>query len=355
MKRNKWVLLSAISFVLVIISLSGVICYAQKAPGPITLVYTLHTPPPPKGGGTADQAAFEWWTKEIEARTEGRVKFQVHYGAVLGKPTDFVKMVGGVGVADVGNIIGTYTQWQLPLFAGAMQPFLTTGMDIEVKALTRLYNEWAPMREEWAKHNIKPLWWYVIDPYSLIIKKEISRLDDLQGKKIWGAGGFAEIIKKFGITQVFFPATQAYEALQKGTLDGIIFPYGPISAFKFYEVAKVFVDMSFAGGQTPSAQGINLDVWNKISPEDRNTIEMVSAGMHDWFKQYYERDQQRLRDFYNSQGVTFITLSHEEQERIRERCAEAVWADWVEKAKSQGIPAEEFLTRYRAIVKELGQ
>jgi TRAP-type C4-dicarboxylate transport system substrate-binding protein len=334
---------------------STVPSWAVEKPETIGLTYTLHTPPPPKGGGTADQAAFEYWTKQIEAKTEGRIRFKMQYSGVLGKPTDFIKMVGGVGVADVGNIIGTYNQWQVPLFSGAMLPFLTTGVDIEMRALTKLYNDWAPMREEWTKHNLKPLWWYVIDPYFLLIKKKIERLDDLKGAKIWGAGGFGEIIKQFGITQVFFPATQAYEALQKGTLEGIVFPYGPISVFKFYEITKIFVDMSFAGGQTPAAQAINLDVWNKIPPDDQKIIEDVSGGMRAWYEDYFEKDQKRLNEFYKSQRVEYITFSFDEQAKVREKCAEVVWNDWIAKAEVKGVPAKEFLNRYKAIVKELSK
>lgn len=321
----------------------------------ITLNYTLHTPPPPKGGGNADQASFEYWAKEVAAQTDGRVKCKMFYSSVLGKGPDFYKMVGGTGVADIGNIIGAYNKWTLPLFAGAMLPFLTSDMDVEWRAVQKLYNEWPPMKEEWVKWNMKPLWGFVVDPYYLVIKKEITSLDQLKGEKIWGAGGFAEILKNLGITQVFFPAPQAYEALQKRTLDGIIFPYGPISAFKYYEVAKVFVDMSFAGGQTPAAQAINLDVWNKISSKDQKTIERISAGMNDWYLNYYKNNKKNLDAFYKKQGVKIISLSPQEQKRIKDICAEKIWTNWVKTAKAKGLPAEEFLRRYRATVREMSQ
>ena len=355
MKRNKpLVLLGSICLVLIMASLPFMAACAKPAPAkPIELAYTLHTPPPPPEGGTADQASVEYWAQEVGKRTDGRVTIKFYYGAVLGKPTDFIKIVGGEGVADIGNIIGTYNVWGVPLFAGALQPFLTTGVDVEGRALTKLYNEWAPMREEWVKHNLKPLWWYVVDPYWLLCKKPITKLDDLKGSKVWGAGGFAEIIKKFGITQVFFPAPEAYDALQKGTLDGIVFPYGPAKIFRYEEICKVFVDLGFAGGQTPNAQAINLDVWNKISPADQKTIEEISAGMHGKFLEFYDSERQKLRDYYDGLGITHITLSPEEQTRIRDMCSEALWTDWIAKCKEKGVPGEEFLTRYKAIVAEL--
>lgn len=355
MKKNRTGLITFMALLLITAVVFSVPCMAKDAAKSMVLNITLHWAPPPKDGGANDQASLVYWTKEIEKQTEGRVKFKIFYSSVLGKVTDFAKMVGGVGVADVGNIIAVYTQWQLPLFAGTMNPFLTTGIDVQARAINRLYHEWAPMREEWTKLNLKPLWFYVIDPYRLIIKEDISSLDDLKGKKIWGGGGYAEIMKIYGITPVFFPPSQVYEALQKGTIDGLFFPYGPSSFFKFYELGKYYVDMTFMGCQTPAAIAINIDMWNKISPADQEAIERISAGMHKFFLDYSRKDEQRLNNFFKGQGVKFITFSPEEQAKIRDRCAEAVLTDWIEKTDKKGAPGKEFLERYRAIVNELNK
>ena len=353
MKKCHTILITLISLLLVMSFLFALPCMAKEASKPLVLNVTLHWAPPPKVGAANDQASLVYWTKEIEKQTEGRVKFKIFYSSVLGKVTDFAKMVGGVGVADVGAIIAVYTQWQLPLFAGTMNPFLTTGIDVQTRAISRLYQEWAPMRDEWTKLNLKPLWFWVIDPYRLIIKEKISSLEDLKGKKIWGGGGYAEIMKIYGITPVFFPPSQVYEALQKGTIDGLFFPYGPSSFFKFYELGKYYVDMTFLGCQTPAGMAINMDVWNKISPADQKTIETISAGMHKFFLDYSQKDEQRLNDFFKGQGVTFVQFSPEEQAKIRDRCAEAVLNDWIEKTDKKGAPGKEFLERYKAIVSEL--
>jgi len=323
----------------------------------IELAYTLHTPAPPAppAKATADQAAVEWFAKEVDSKTAGRVKIKFFYAGVLGRPSDYLRMVGGGGVAQMGNIIGTYHMWEVPLFAGALLPFLTTDLDIEGRALTKLYNEWAPMREEWTKHNVKPLWWYVVDPYFLACKKTITKLDDLKGNRIAGFGGFGEIIRRFGITQMSVPAGDAYESLQKGSLDGLIFPYSSIRIFKYHDVCKFLVDFSFCGGQTPNAQGINLDVWKRIAPADQKIIEGISANMHGWFVKYFKENERDVTELYKKDGVALLSLSAGEQKRIKDTCAEPIWADWISKCKEKGLPGEEFLKRYRAIVSDLSK
>lgn len=355
MKRNYAALITCIAFLFIMAFLFSVPCMAGEATKSKVLSYTVHWASPPKEGGANDQVSLVHWAKEIEKQTEGRVKFDIFYSSTLGKVTDFAKMVGGVGVADGGAIVAVYTQWQIPLFAGTMNPFLTTGIDVQARAIAKLYNEWAPMRDEWTKHNLKPLWFFTGDPYRLIVKEQISSLEQLKGKKIWGGGGYADIMKKYGITPVFFPPAQVYEAMQKGTLDGLFFPYGPSSFFKFHEVGKFYVDMTFLGCQTPVGHAINIDVWNSISPDDQKTIERISAGMHEFFLDYTKKDEKRLEEFFKSQGVKFITFSPQEQAGIRDRCAEEVLGNWVSKAERQGVPGREFLERYKTIVGQLSK
>ncbi|UCH06707.1 MAG: TRAP transporter substrate-binding protein DctP [Deltaproteobacteria bacterium] len=285
----------------------------------------------------------------MEAKTEGRVKVKYHHSAVLGKPMDFVKMVGGKGVADMGLLISVFHQWELPLFAGIHLPFLYTGVETPVRKYMRLYEEWAPMREEWVKHNIRPLWLYVSDPYYMLLNKPISKLDDLKGDKIYGPGGFAGIVKRFGAAPTFIPGPEAYEALQRGVLDGLAFPFSPIYSFRFYEVRKVFIDFTFVGAQAGAMMVINQDVWNKISPKDQKAIEEISAEMSDYYIKRYRETLAYLMDYFKSKGNTFISLSPEEEARVRERCAQEMWDEWVKTAEQKGVPAGEFLKRFKAI------
>ena len=324
---------------------------------PVTLVCTVHYPPPPPAPAKvfAEHLVLQQWANEVEGKTEGRVKVKYQYSSVLGKPTDFVRMVGGVGVADMGLIVSVFHQWELPLFAGIHLPFLTTGVETPVKAYAKLFKEWAPAKAEWTKHNVKPLWFYVTDPYYLLLSKPISTLDDIKGQKIYGPGSYAGIIKRFGAVPTFIPGPEAYEALQRRTLDGLVFPFSPIYSFRFYELRKTFVDMTFAGAQAGCAMAINQDVWNKISPKDQGAMEQISAQMSDYYIKAYNETVAYVTDFFKSKGVTFITLSPEEQAKTRDRCAQEMWGEWTTLAEQKSVPAKEFLSRYQAAVREVAK
>lgn len=357
MKRSKRIVFLGSKCLLIMVA--AILLMAANAgaatPKPVTLACTVHFPPPPPAPAKmfAEHLVLLRWANEIEARTEGRVKVKYYHSAVLGKPMDFLRMVGGAGVADMGLLISVFHQWEVPLFAGTHLPFLYTGVETPVRAYLRLYKEWAPMREEWVKHNVKPLWLYAADPYYMLLNKPISNMDDLKGQKIYGPGGFAGIVKRFGGAPTFIPGPEAYEALQRGVLDGLAFPFSPIYSFRFYEVRKVFVDFTFVGAQAGCMMVINQDVWNKISPKDQKALEKISAQMPDHYIKYYRETLAYLMDYYKTKGNTFITLSPKEEARVKERCAQEMWDEWAAMAEQKGVPAKEFLKRYKAIVKDV--
>ena len=76
---------------------------------PVDLSYSIFFPAPHKHSVLANE-----WGKEIEKRTNGRVKVTMHYGGTL-TPAD--KCYDGVirGISDVGMSVCGYTRGRFPL------------------------------------------------------------------------------------------------------------------------------------------------------------------------------------------------------------------------------------------------
>lgn len=324
---------------------------APSAEKPIVLKWTSHEPDAP--GST--QNALKRMSKLIADKTEGRVSIRVFWGSVLGKPTDFLKMVGGVGVADGGFIIPTYHQWEIPLFAAPGLPFLTKGYKVGGLATWELYNEWPAMQEELKKVNVKLLWPFMPHPHWGCLDRPIQKFEDLKGKKMWVAGFWQQVLDTYGVINVPMAAPDAYDALQKGVISGILgMPYHTFKIFRFIEICKYLLELPF-GGQPVVAQMMNLDVWNKIAPKDQKAIEEVISGMNDWYFAEVEKEEGALREFYTKQGVKHISLSPEDYAAFEKVGKDVVWNFWLKTAKGKGIPGEEFFKRYQAKVKAISK
>ena len=314
---------------------------------PIVLKWTTFEP----NVKAATQESLRRMSKLIEEGTDGRVKMKIYWGSVLGKAPDFLKMVGGSGVADGAFLVTTYNQWEVPLFAAGGLPFLTKGYRVGPLATWDLYNEWPAMQEEMKKVNVKPLWIFQPHTHWAGVKEPIKTIDDLKGKKLWVAGFWQELADEIGIVNVPMIAPQAYDALQKGVIIGVMgMPYHTWRIFKYTETIKYLFELPY-GGQPICAQVVNLDSWNKITPGDQKIIEGIMAGMHDWFVAEVDKEAVKLREFYKKQGVKEFSFTPEEYARIEKIGRDAVWGSWLKTAKGKGIPGEEWFSRYKAKVK----
>jgi TRAP-type mannitol/chloroaromatic compound transport system substrate-binding protein len=158
-------------------------------------------------------------------------------------------------------------------------PFFTAvpfGMTaVEIMAWTEFGGGQALWDELAARFNIKPLiagntghqmgGWF---------KREIKSLEDIRGLKIRMPGMGGEVLRRIGASAVNIPGGEIYSALQSGAIDGTEW-VGPWNdqAFGFYREAKYYYWPGFHEPGAQTAVGINLGVWNSLSPQERSIIE----------------------------------------------------------------------------------
>jgi len=293
------------------------------------------------------------FASQVDKGTQGRIKITVFYGGILGKPQDFTKLLRS-GVADGAVLITTYHQWELPLFAAAGLPFLSTGTKMAPKAIWELMNEWPAMQEEWTKAEIKPIWAFQPSAHWLGLTMPITTLADLKGKKIWAGGFWPDLVQAFDITPVPLTAAEAYDGLQKGAIVGVINPYHTFRSYRYYEVLKAMVNWPF-GGQPVPVFAISQNAWNKILAADQKVIMDISLGLTAEHQALMDAEQTDLDKFFKDQGLKFINLSDSEYANIAKVGKDIVWKTWLDTAKSKGVPGQEFLDRYQAKIKQVSQ
>lgn len=347
----KKVSLTLVAFCIVIgISFGMVVTPEPLFAKPVKIKLTIHFPDKP----SAERDMLRRFITLVEEQTEGRVLIQPFFGAVLGKPADFLTMVGGSGVADAGYIISPYHAWEIPLWSGANLPFLWSGSKDGGRALWKLYNEWEPMQQEWEKFNVKPLFASSPHGYKLAMNKPIYKIEDLKGEKIYAGSTLAPLIEKFGAVNFAMSVGEHYDAAQKGVIDGTILGLHVFKVFGSDGVLKYFIDWGFAGGTCVNALGINMDVWAKIEPEDQKIIEQISIDIIPWFEDRMDDEIATFDSYYKDEkGVTYIELSDEDKAKVKSLAGDMAEIDYLEKCKKFNVPCDEFLPKFKAELKEL--
>jgi TRAP-type C4-dicarboxylate transport system substrate-binding protein len=92
-------------------------------------------------------------------------------------------------------------------------------------------------------------------------------MEDLKGMTVRGLGFVSEVVSALGATPRSIPMPEAYEALQKRVIDGLMIPMETLRAFRLAEVTK-YVTESWAIGQIdPFYLVMNKNTWDKLPPD----------------------------------------------------------------------------------------
>ena len=182
----------------------------------------------------------------------------------------------------------------------------------------------------------------VRDPsYHLITTFDWSKLSDLKGRKIAGAGLNLKWLEYAGVIPVQSTAVEGYTSMQTGVYQGFaIFSTVPV-ALKWYEVGKFYTTIGF-GSITQHGVTINKARWAKLPKEVQDIlIEVGRDYNNETAKRSAENDQKSI-DFMKSQGTNIKAVP----DSIRAEWARSLAAWPQEKATeldAKGLPASEVL------------
>jgi TRAP-type C4-dicarboxylate transport system substrate-binding protein len=82
-----------------------------------------------------------------------------------------------------------------------------------------------------------------------LVTAPVKPLNDLSGLKFIASGKIpTQVVQRLGGSPLSIGLSDSYQALQRGTADGINFPMAPMHDFKLDEVTHYHIDAAFGGG-----------------------------------------------------------------------------------------------------------
>ncbi|MCB2102054.1 MAG: TRAP transporter substrate-binding protein [Rhodobacterales bacterium] len=147
------------------------------------------------------------------------------------------------GVVDIAHGLTGIPRGRLPRTTIIDMPFLTKSADSASKTLWGLY-ESGTLKPEYK--GLKVLALHAHNPGKIHTRdKPVNSIEDLKGLRIrFPSLAISMMLKHLGASPVGLPPTQVYENLQKGVIDGTVFPWEAVNGFKLYEVLNHHLDAS---------------------------------------------------------------------------------------------------------------
>jgi TRAP-type C4-dicarboxylate transport system substrate-binding protein len=303
------------------------VSYAEAAP--IELKWSNYFPVPSRQSKICEE-----FMKDIEAKTQGKVKFSYFTaGTLLTAP----KMYDGVvqGISDIGlsNISYTYGRFKVTEVLDLPLGFPNAWVANHVA--NDFYRKYRP--KEWEAVHVLSMHTSPVN-VMMTATKPVYKVEDLKGLNIRGTGYIAEVVSALGATPRALATPEVYDAILKKVVDGIYIPMETLRAFKYVDVIKHVTECWPIGQVYTFYLVMNKDTWNKL-PEDVKKV----------FNEY--PFEEKLSTAWNEididgkalgieKGLNFIQLPPDEAKRWI-KAAESVIDKYVKSMVSEGYSERE--------------
>jgi TRAP-type C4-dicarboxylate transport system substrate-binding protein len=275
--------------------------------------------------------------KAIEEQSDGRITFKYFPSEQLVKGRDIAEALSS-GTADVGNVL--YLGSANPLLYVAQLPGLFEDSEVvpASEALMEFVDQNESVRGKFDELGMKPLFCFTVTNYQLEFpEKGIKSFDQLRGQQIRAAGAVLPFsIQAIGATPVDVDISEAYDAFNRGVIDGIALSVPSTKSYGFFEILKsTLINVNLGG--FPVCYAMSSSAWDSLSPEDQ---ELLSSEGHKTVTSVAEALLAELEEdlkTFESKGIELNEVDTAERDK---RLAD-VESRWIDKLVEDGVPAEE--------------
>lgn len=275
---------------------------------------------------------FEIFMKEAESASDGQVTFDWYDSGTL---LEADQLVPGLvqGVADLIFTTSSYISSTYPILGVYELPFQLETYDEQRQAMAFDSELRTFLNDELRKRNLLSLgtmpttfqWIWTVD-------KPVTRPADLKGLRIRVAGALeGRTLKALGASPVTMASAEVYEALERGTIDGVLSYIGTIPGRSLQEVLKYGTAAPF-GDYSVDAYA-RADWFDGLPQESRDAL--LEAG-----RVYSEEGTDKMVEVHEGQYLDTITRAgveitelDEEQRAAFEQAVEPTYDEWRDEVK----------------------
>lgn len=269
------------------------------------------------------------------------------------------------GVIDVAApLLAPYHEGQFPLSDITQLPTYRTDSEIVTRAFSALMDSDREIADgstfyeyEIGDKDLKA--WGLGATAAYVIStadEELREPEDFDGMPMRaGSALHTVVLEQLGVTPVTMPAAQAYEAMSRGTIDGIILSVGDWVSYSLEELLTYTIT-DVAIGHWQSYIAMTEDQWDALSAEQQERVDRIAREVTEANAEHIEEQDARVRKETADEGAEFVPvseLSEEMQAHIAD-AARQTWIDWIEDLEEDGHPARETARLWAGLIVEEG-
>ena len=328
-----------ISVLIVAILLGVVLLACEKTPSTITLTYSIFFPP-----SHGQSEAGTEWAREIEKRSNGRIKINVFPGGTLTKANECYDGVVK-GISDIGMSCFAYTRGRFPIMEALDLPLGYPNGKTATYTANAFYQKMKPRELD----DVKVLYLHAHGPGLLHTTKPVRSLGDLKGMKIRSTGLSAKIVEALGATAVAMSQGETYEALQKGVVEGTFTPIETLKGWRQGEVIRYTTDCPQIGYTTSMFVVMNRNKWEALPQDIKDVFSSVSAEWINIHADTWDRLDVEGREYSLGLKNEIIRLS-ESSTPEWVKAVEPIIDAYIKDTNAKELPGDLAVTELRRLI-----
>ena len=252
---------------------------------------------PPKHPTVAGGA--ETFTKGVTADSNGEMTFKLITGGALLGAKDTVNGLAD-GLADMGQVAFSYYPAEFPHSTLAGEMAILGSNPLAIAAATTEFSLLAcePCQAEFKASGIISLGNASTGAYELVTSKPVTSADDIKGMKIRAPGLLWERwLEAVGAVSVSIPASETYEGISRGQLDGSMTSVGSLKSASLWDAAKYVTTIGLGSFRSWGVLSVGESHWAELSTDMRRIyLDNAAAGILGTSRAYMAKDSAALAE-----------------------------------------------------------
>jgi len=292
------------------------------------------------------QHGASFFMERVKTLSNGKITFAFFPGEQLAKTREQLDL-GQTGGADIVGVVPSYAPGRMRLSAVMELPGAFTSARTGAAMYRKIAEEKFFLENDFLKNGVRPLILNTFEPYEVFIKdkKPIRFPEDIKGKKLRTTGeSVGPSLKAIGAVQIAMPTIDVYDALQRGTVDGLLSGYSSLLSYKLDEVVKSFT----VGCGLTSLQNtwvINEKVWQSLPEETKKILLQAGEEASDNLGQKLDELVDNAIVKLEKKGIIANKLTPAEKAKWQE-ATKSTKDSWVAQMEKLGLPGKQTVEKW---------
>lgn len=284
--------------------------------------------------------------EELAKTGNYEIDWQEAYGGAIVKPRGVLEGIK-LGLGDIGIVTTIFHNSALPSQGiSAVTPMVSADARVVAKAVDEIAKEFPQMNNEFdAENQVYLATGVVLDSYQIFSKTPLNSLQDLEGKKVAGAGynlRYLEGVKDAAGVRGGLP--DFYNLVQTGVVDAaMLWPEAAVT-FKMAEVAPHMLAVDLGAVNTKTVT-VNKDVWANLPDEVKDVLQQVAVEYRDQVANVAMDKAAESVEAFKAAGGTVVELSAADREAWA-KAMPNIAVEWAADLDKAGAPGSDMLKAY---------